>query len=69
VRTQTVKPRRAAFTASVPLSRPGLYRLTPRTGTGSAKASAAALYVRAVRKASSVNGGTAAGTGGLSPAA
>jgi hypothetical protein len=60
VRTQTVKPRRAAFTASVPLSRPGLYRLTPRTGTGSAKASAAALYVRAVRKASSVNGGTAA---------
>jgi hypothetical protein len=60
VRTQTVKPRRAQFTASVPLSRPGLYRLTPRTGTGTAKAAAAALYVRAVRKASSVNGPTAA---------
>jgi hypothetical protein len=60
VRTQTVKPRRAQFTASVPLSRPGLYRLTPRTGTGTAKAAAAALYVRAVRKASSVSGPTAA---------
>jgi uncharacterized protein with LGFP repeats len=60
VRTQTVKPRRAQFTARVPLTRPGLYRLTPRTGTGTAKASAAALYVRAVRRASSVNGGTAA---------
>jgi hypothetical protein len=60
VRTQTVKPRRARFTALVPLARPGLYRLTPRTGTGTAKAAAAALYVRAVRRASSVTGGTAA---------
>jgi hypothetical protein len=60
VATTTIKPRRAQFTAHVALKRPGLYRLTPRTGSGTAKASAAALYVRAVRKASSVNGGTAA---------
>jgi hypothetical protein len=57
----TIRPRRAQFTAAVALKRPGLYRLTPRTGTGAAKASAAALYVRAVRKASSVTGGNAAG--------
>ncbi|HWI71455.1 MAG TPA: N-acetylmuramoyl-L-alanine amidase [Baekduia sp.] len=60
VRTQKITPKRPAFTASVPLTRPGLYRLTPRTGTGTARAAAAALYVRAVRKASSLNGGTAA---------
>lgn len=61
VATTTIRPRRAKFTAAVALKRPGLYRLTPRTGSGPAKASAAALYVRAVRKASSVNGGSAAG--------
>ena len=58
--TQKVSPRKAAFTAKVPLSKPGLYRLTPRTGSGAAKASAAALYVRAVRKASSLIGATSA---------
>jgi hypothetical protein len=61
VATTTIRPRRARFTAAVALKRPGLYRLTPRTGNGAAKASAAALYVRAVRKASSVTGGSAAG--------
>jgi hypothetical protein len=61
VATTTIRPRRARFTAAVALKRPGLYRLTPRTGSGTAKASAAALYVRAVRKASSVSGGSAAG--------
>jgi len=61
VATTTIRPRRARFTAAVALKRPGLYRLTPRTGSGSAKASSAALYVRAVRKASSVTGGSAAG--------
>jgi N-acetylmuramoyl-L-alanine amidase len=60
VGTQKIAPRGARFSARVALGRPGLYRLTPRTGTGKAKASAAALYVRAVRKGSSVNGGTAA---------
>jgi N-acetylmuramoyl-L-alanine amidase len=60
IRTQKVAPKKAAFTARVPLAKPGLYRLTPHTGSGRAKASAAALYVRAVRKGSSVNGGTAA---------
>jgi hypothetical protein len=60
VATTTIKPRRAQFTTRVALKHPGLYRLTPRTGSGTAKASAAALYVRAVRKASAVNGGTAA---------
>jgi hypothetical protein len=60
VRTQKVAPKTARFTARVPLTRPGLYRLTPHTGSGRAKASAAALYVRAVRKASSVTGGTKA---------
>jgi hypothetical protein len=60
VATTTIRPRRAQFTVAVALKRPGLYRLTPRTGTGTAKASAAALYVRAVRKASSVTGGSAA---------
>jgi hypothetical protein len=54
VATTTIRPRRAHFTAAVALKRPGLYRLTPRTGSGSAKASSAALYVRAVRKASAV---------------
>jgi hypothetical protein len=63
----TIKPKRAKFSGHVALKHPGLYRLTPRTGSGKAKASAAALYVRAVRKASSVphapadSGGTAAG--------
>jgi hypothetical protein len=61
VATTTIRPRHAQFTTRVALKQPGLYRLTPRTGSGTAKASAAALYVRAVRKASSVNGGTAAG--------
>jgi hypothetical protein len=61
VATTTIRPRRAQFTAAVALKRPGLYRLTPRTGSGTAKASAAALYVRAVRKASAVTGGSAAG--------
>jgi hypothetical protein len=63
VGTTTIKPRRAAFKASVALKRPGLYRLTPRTGTGAAKASAAALYVRAVRKTSSVKTGGGGGSG------
>jgi len=58
VGTTTIKPRRAQFTAHVALQRPGLYRLTPRTGSGTAKASAAALYVRAVRKSSSIAGGS-----------
>jgi hypothetical protein len=62
VGTTTIHPRRAAFTASVRLTRPGLYRLTPRTGSGTTKASAAALYVRAVRRQSAVpaTGGTSA---------
>ncbi|HWH96662.1 MAG TPA: peptidoglycan recognition protein, partial [Baekduia sp.] len=62
VGTKTVRPRRAKFTVNVALARPGLYRLTPRTGSGTAKASAAALYVRAVRKASSVKTGSGGGT-------
>jgi hypothetical protein len=63
VGTTTIHPRRAAFTSSIRLTRPGLYRLTPHTGSGRVKASAAALYVRAVRKQSSVppvTGGTTA---------
>jgi hypothetical protein len=63
VGTTTIKPRRAAFSAKVALKRPGLYRLTPQTGSGKAKASAAALYVRAVRKGASVKAPTT-GTGG-----
>ncbi|HMJ36821.1 MAG TPA: N-acetylmuramoyl-L-alanine amidase [Baekduia sp.] len=68
--TTTIKPKHAAFSAKVALKRPGLYRLTPRTGKGSATASAAALYVRAVRKESSVTTTTPAssGTGGAAPA-
>jgi hypothetical protein len=62
VGTTTIKPRRTAFSAKVSLKNPGLYRLTPRTGTGAAKASAAALYVRAVRKASSLKTGSSGGT-------
>jgi hypothetical protein len=67
VGTSTIKPRRAAFSAKVALKRPGLYRLTPQTGSGKAKASAAALYVRAVRKGASVKAPTSppsAGAGG-----
>jgi N-acetylmuramoyl-L-alanine amidase len=52
IRTQKVAPKTSRFTARVPLTKPGLYRLTPHTGSGRAKASAAALYVRAVRKGS-----------------
>ncbi|WP_272476534.1 peptidoglycan recognition protein family protein [Baekduia alba] len=62
VGTTTVKPRRTQFKSSVALKHPGLYRLTPRTGSGTAKAAAAALYVRAVRKASSVKTGSSGGT-------
>jgi hypothetical protein len=62
VGTTTVKPQRAQFRASVKLARPGLYRLTPRTGTGKAKAAAAALYVRAVRTSSSLTTGSGGGT-------
>ncbi|MCW3002717.1 MAG: hypothetical protein JWQ20_2015, partial [Conexibacter sp.] len=79
VGTTTIKPRRAEFRTAVALRHPGLYRLTPQTGRGKAKASAAALYVRAVRKGASVkktapspSGGTSAGgggtTGGTAPA-
>jgi hypothetical protein len=61
IRTQKLTPRRSKFTARVPLTKPGLYRVTPHTGSGRAKASAAALYVRAVRKGSSLSpGGTKA---------
>jgi hypothetical protein len=70
VGTTTIRPRRAQFAANVALRRPGLYRLTPRTGAGKATASAAALYVRAVRRHPSAektapppssSGGTSAG--------
>ncbi|HEU4975583.1 MAG TPA: peptidoglycan recognition protein [Baekduia sp.] len=54
VRTVTIKPRRSRFRAKVALREPGLYRLTPHTGRGKAKASASALYVRAVRNARSL---------------
>jgi hypothetical protein len=63
VGTTTIHPRRAAFTSSIRLTRPGLYRLTPHTGSGRLRASAAALYVRGGPKLSSgppVPGGTAA---------
>jgi N-acetylmuramoyl-L-alanine amidase-like protein len=60
IRTEKVLPKKPAFSAKVPLGKPGLYRLTPRTGSGRAKASAAALYVRAVRKTSSLIGATSA---------
>jgi hypothetical protein len=56
--TTTIKPKRNAFHASVALKRPGLYRVTPQTGQGKAKASAAALYVRAVTQGASVKAST-----------
>ena len=58
IRTQKLRPKQARFTARVPLTKPGLYRVTPHTGSGRAKASAAALYVRAVRKSSSLSSGS-----------
>jgi hypothetical protein len=65
VGTVVVKPRRPEFRATVALRRPGLYRLTPRTGSGTATAKAAALYVRAVRPGASLQspspGGAPAG--------
>jgi hypothetical protein len=64
VGTTTIKPRRAAFSTKVALKRPGLYRLTPQTGRGSAKASAAALYVRAVRNGASVKAAAPSPSGG-----
>jgi hypothetical protein len=64
VGTTTIKPRRAQFRADVRLARPGLYRLTPSTGSGRAAAKAAALYVRAVRKGSSVRTGRSGGSVG-----
>jgi hypothetical protein len=67
VRTVTIKPRRTRFEASVALREPGLYRLTPRTGNGRAKASASALYVRAVRNGRSLTSPSSRGTGRPSP--
>src|SRR4051794_16930591 len=59
-----VRPRTAKFRARIGLRKPGLYRLTPKTGAGAAQARAAALYVRAVRPGASLTppspGGTAA---------
>ncbi|MDX6702940.1 MAG: hypothetical protein QOF26_3166 [Baekduia sp.] len=66
VGSTTIKPRRAQFQSKVALSRPGLYRLTPQTGVGTAKASAAALYVRAVRTTSTKKATTTAPGGGTS---
>lgn len=61
IRTQKLTPRQSRFTARVPLAKPGLYRVTPHAGSGRAKASAAALYVRAVRRTSALSpGGTQA---------
>ena len=57
-----VRPRTAQFSTKVALRRPGLYRLTPRTGTGSATARASALYVRAVRPGASLRPPSAGGT-------
>jgi hypothetical protein len=53
----TVRPRRSRFSTRIALRRPGLYRLTPTTGRGTAAASASALFVRALRPPS---GGVAA---------
>jgi hypothetical protein len=64
IRTQKLKPKKSRFTARVPLTKPGLYRVTPHTGSGRAKASASALYVRAVRKSSSLSRGSGSGPGG-----
>jgi hypothetical protein len=44
----TVRPRRSAFRTSIALRSPGLYRLTPTTGRGTARATASALFVRAL---------------------
>ena len=63
VGTTTIRPRRARFSTNVKLGRPGLYRLTPRTGSGAAEAAAAALYVRAVRRTPSARTGSSGGTG------
>jgi hypothetical protein len=63
----TVKPRQSKFSARVMLRQPGLYRLTPRTPVRQARASASAIYVRAVRSGKSLqpapssSGGSAAG--------
>jgi hypothetical protein len=59
-----VKPRAAAFRARIGLKTPGLYRLTPTTGSGAAQAKASALYVRAVRPGKSLAPPSA---GGLPP--
>ncbi|WP_187369361.1 N-acetylmuramoyl-L-alanine amidase [Baekduia soli] len=65
VRALVVRPRAAKFSIDVALRRPGLYRLTPRTGSGTTTARASALYVRAVRPGTSLTppspGGTAPG--------
>ncbi|MBI5106102.1 MAG: N-acetylmuramoyl-L-alanine amidase, partial [Solirubrobacterales bacterium] len=72
----TVKPKRSAFSAKVKLSKPGLYRLTPTTGSSAKAAKAAALFVRAVRpgrplQPAGPDGGASAtpapSTGGVSP--
>jgi hypothetical protein len=60
----TVKPRRAQFRAAIALRRPGLYRLTPRTGKGGGTAKASALYVRAVRRGAALR---PASSGGVTP--
>jgi hypothetical protein len=54
-----VKPGTAAFATRIPLRRPALYRLTPRSGTPTAPVIGRTVFVRAVRRRASASGGGA----------
>jgi hypothetical protein len=57
----------ARFSKAIRLRAPGLYRLTPRTGTGRTAFQAPQVYVRAVRTPRDVRGDTRSG-GAATPA-
>jgi hypothetical protein len=59
----------ARFSRAIRLRAPGLYRLTPRTGTGRTAFTAPQVYVRAVRSARDVRGdGRSGGAATTTPA-
>jgi hypothetical protein len=57
------------FSKAIRLRAPGLYRLTPRTGTGRTAFAAPQVYVRAVRSARDVRGDLRSGGAATTPPA
>jgi hypothetical protein len=58
---------KTTFAATVPLQKPALYRLTAVAGTAKAPVSAPPIFVRAVRRASSVSGSQGGASASVAP--